>query len=176
MAIPNCNMSHTEVGLAGEYYVLAQLAHRGFVGTLTLSHTKGVDILVANQAMNKLYKVEVKTTQKPPWNETLFGPTPQYMWPMSVKHETMYTPNLFYAFVHLGMAKERPRFFIVPSKAVAKYVRWQHRHWLSTRKNPVKETPMRKFRIPIDDPDGYEDNWGVFCQRERSRKMARKGK
>lgn len=95
---------------------------------------------------------------------------------MSMKHETIHAQNLFYVFVHLGKTSERPWFFIVPCKAVAKYVKWQHQHWLSTRKNPVQETPMRKFRVPIDDPDGYEDNGGVFCQKERSRKMARKGK
>lgn len=69
MAVRNEEMSHTEVGLAGEFYVLAQLAQRGYVGTLTLSDTKGIDILVADQSMNRLFKVEVKTTQKPPWNE-----------------------------------------------------------------------------------------------------------
>jgi hypothetical protein len=39
-------MEYAQIGLAGEYYVLAQLAQRGLVGALTLGHTKGVDILV----------------------------------------------------------------------------------------------------------------------------------
>jgi len=33
---------------------------------------------------------------------------------------------------------------------------------------------MRKFRIPVDDPDGYENNWGVFSQSARRLKMARR--
>ena len=54
------------VGLAGEYHVLAQLAERGLVGALTLSHTKGVDILVANPANGSVHKIEVKTTRAKP--------------------------------------------------------------------------------------------------------------
>lgn len=155
-------MKHTEVGLAGEFYVLAQLAHRGMVGTLTLSNTKGIDILVTNPEVNRLSKVEVKTIQKGPWLERLFGDRPQFMWPMSVKHESITDRNLFYIFVYLPEPAKRPRFFIVPSKDVAKYVKWQHKHWLSTRTSAVNPTPMRKFRIPVDDPNGYEDNWRVF--------------
>ena len=42
-------LNKNQVGLAGEYYVLAQLSARGLIGTLTLGNTKGVDILVTNQ-------------------------------------------------------------------------------------------------------------------------------
>lgn len=59
-------IDHTQIGLAGEYYVLAQLTQRGLIATLTLSTTKGVDILVTNQELDRLYKVEVKTTQRSP--------------------------------------------------------------------------------------------------------------
>ena len=41
-------LEKTQIGLAGEYYVLAQLSARGFIATLTLGNTKGVDILVTN--------------------------------------------------------------------------------------------------------------------------------
>ena len=56
----------TQIGLAGEYYVLAQLTQRGLIVTLTLSTTKGVDILVLNPGREKLFKVEVKTTHRSP--------------------------------------------------------------------------------------------------------------
>ena len=49
-------MDKSLIGLAGEYYVLAQLAQRNMIGTMTLSNTKGIDILVANQKISKLYK------------------------------------------------------------------------------------------------------------------------
>ena len=94
-------MDKTLEGLAGEYYVLAQLTHRNLVATLTLSNTKGVDILVTNQDLNKLYKVEVKTTGETPKHESLFGPHKFYMWQMSEKHERIVDKQLFYCFVAL---------------------------------------------------------------------------
>ena len=64
-------MDKNQIGLAGEFYVLAQLAQRGFVGTLTLGHTKGIDILVSNSRFRKLFRVEVKTTRRKPHHEHL---------------------------------------------------------------------------------------------------------
>ncbi len=155
-------MNKSQTGLAGEYYVLAQLTHRNFIATLTLSTTKSVDILVTDHDLKGLYKVEVKTTDQPPRHEKLFGEEKFWIWAMSKKHEEIIDDKLFYCFVALEGVKKLPRFFIVPSAEVATYVREQHRLWLSTRKQPVKETSMRKFRIPISDPNGYEGNWGRF--------------
>jgi hypothetical protein len=49
-------MDNTQIGLAGEFYVLAQLVQHNLVATLTLANTKGVDILVANPELNRLFK------------------------------------------------------------------------------------------------------------------------
>ena len=57
---------------------------------------------------------------------------------------------------------ELPRFFIVPSRYVATYVREQHAYWLRTRQKPV-DTAMRMFRIPASDPRGFEKNWVVLA-------------
>jgi len=59
-------IDYTQIGLAGEYYVLAQLTQCGLIATLTLSTTKGVDILVTNQELDRLFKVEVKTKRRAP--------------------------------------------------------------------------------------------------------------
>ncbi|MGH7147817.1 MAG: hypothetical protein ACREIJ_07965 [Nitrospiraceae bacterium] len=155
-------MKGSMTGLAGEYYVLAQLTHRKLVAALTLANAKRVDILITNQAINKLYKVEVKTMDKPLCYEKLFGKSKFYIWVMDKKHEELCEPNLFYCFVALQGSDSRPKFFVVPSKVVARYVKWQHGYWLSTRGKTVKDTSMRKFRIPYEDPKGYEDNWKVF--------------
>jgi hypothetical protein len=158
-------MSKNQVGLAGEFYVLAQLTHRGYVATLTLGNTKGVDILVTNPELNTLFKVEVKATHKKPRRERLFGGEEMlYIWAMSEKHESLHDDKLIYCFVHLPSPNEMPKYFIVPSKTVADYVKWQHEHWLSTRTREVNPTTMRNFRIKVSDPDGYADNWGVFAQ------------
>ena len=146
-------------GLIGEYYVLAQLSQQGLVATMTLSNTKGVDILVTNQEINKLFKIEVKTTTMKPSRERLFGEKPFYTWTTTEKHEKIKDKNLFYVFVALQGADKLPKFFVVERKKVAEYVKWQHEYWLKTRKKKVKNTTRRKFRIPIDDPEKLENNW-----------------
>ena len=155
-------MDKTQTGLAGEFYVLAQLAHRGFVGTMTLGNTKGVDILVSNTDLNVLYKVEVKTTSQSPRLERLFGDSKFLIWAMAKKHESISDPKLVYCFVALGDPVEMPRFFLVKSCEVSEYVKRQHEHWLRTRTKPVKDTSIRNFRIGVSDPSKYENNWSIF--------------
>jgi hypothetical protein len=61
-------LDKTQIGLAGEYYVLVQLTARGFIAIVTLGNTKGIDILVTNQDINVLFKVECnlqKTSFRP---------------------------------------------------------------------------------------------------------------
>jgi hypothetical protein len=117
------SMDKNQIGLTGEFYVLAQLAQRGLGGTLTLGHTKGIDILVSDSRYKTLFRVEVKTTRKKPHHESLFGSSKFYSWPMSQKHESTRDDRPYYCFVHLGEIGELPKFFIVPSKDVASYVR-----------------------------------------------------
>ena len=153
-------MNTTLRGLAGEYYVLAQLAHRGLVGTLTLSSTKGVDILVANPQLNKVRKVEVKTSGLPARHAKLFGKGKYWIWQLSEKNERLKDPRLFYCFVALPNPDQKPMFFIVPSACVAKSIAREHRYWIRTR--GTRDNPIRQFRIPVEDPNHYENNWGVF--------------
>ena len=144
--------------------MLAQLAQRGLVATMTLSHTKSIDIWVTNQTYKTLYKVEVKTTQNKPASEKVFGSQKNYFWIMGEKHEKITDPRLFYAFVYLIGPADLPKFFIVPSRVVARYVGWQHQKWLKSRMKKGKSTTMRKFRIPVDDAQHYENNWKVFSR------------
>jgi hypothetical protein len=148
-------------GLAGEYHVLAQLAERGYVGALTLGHTKGVDILVSNPRSGRVRTVEVKTTRRGLRNHPLFGSSRFYAWPMSHRHEATQPPDLVYCFVVLGQPGEPPKFFIVPAHEVAEYVRWQHQVWLMA-KTGRNDNAMRTFRIEQNDPKGYRDNWTLF--------------
>ena len=105
-------MDKTQTGIAGEFYVLAQLVQRGFVATLTMGNTKGIDILVSNSDLNKLFRVEVKTTDRKPHKESLFGSDAFYSWTMSVKHEQTIDSKLFYCFVALRGTSTLPRFFL----------------------------------------------------------------
>lgn len=149
------------VGLAGEYHVLAQLPERGLVGALTLGHTKGVDILVADPTTGAVSKLKVKTSRKPPGRSPLFGEGRFFSWQLSVKHEKPLPVGWFYCFVWLPGSGLIPRFFITTAAKVAAYVRWEHRHWLKSHVN-VRDNPMRQLRIPVADPEGFENNWSAL--------------
>ena len=160
-------MEISNKGLVGEFYVLAQLNARGFDASLTLGNTKGVDIIVINHITNKGYKVEVKTTTSLAVKEKLFAKlhndNPCYHWILSKKNESLKAENLIYCFVHISDLKTMPRFYLVHSNTVADYVKKQHEFYLSNKKTPPKsDSGMRKFRIEINDPNDYENNWNLL--------------
>jgi len=164
-------ISPNSVGLAGEFAVLSRLALWGYDANMTLGHTKGVDILVSDPRTNNFYRIEVKTKmssrKKDKDSESqLFGRVVSD-WMMSQKHERIIEPNLWYCFVMFEGDKKVARFFLVPSKVVAEYVRAQHQLWLEENKTH-KDNPMRNFRvgrrgetykIPTPTLEEYEDNW-----------------
>jgi len=162
MSKNNPTKSHVHVGLTGEYYTLAQLHHRGLTALLTVSNTKSIDILVYNEKKKKYYSVQVKTTTLKPVVAKLCSKKSQWEWVLSTKDEEQHDKTRFFCFVALGDEKTLPKFFIVPSKVVARYTKWQHKKWLKSRKKAVEETTITKFRLPMNDPKGYGDNWKVF--------------
>jgi hypothetical protein len=141
-------ISNINAGVAGEYFVAAELSKRGYIASITLRNTKGIDILATNADATKSVNIQVKTSQ---------GKSRR--WLLNAKAETYHAPDLFYVFVNLRDEMDRPEFFIVPSKRVAKFVRESHAEWLATpgRKGQKRNaTPMRVF---IDDKDKYLEAW-----------------
>lgn len=153
-------IDNTQIGISGEFYVLAQLIHRGLVATLTFGNTKKIDILVSNESINKIFKVEVKTSNRKLGRDLLFSQDPIYKWAMQDKHETIIDNNLIYCFVQINSIDYLPEFFLVPSKDVARYVKWQHKFWMKNRNG--KDSRMRIFRIEKNDPKKYRNNWQIF--------------
>ena len=41
-------LSTIQTGVAGEYFVAAELSRRGYVASLTLRNTRGIDVLASN--------------------------------------------------------------------------------------------------------------------------------
>jgi hypothetical protein len=97
------------------------------------------------------------------------------------KHETITSPNLFYCFVNISKYTSVFKFYIVPSRVVAKYVKEQHAFWLEMKRKEgkeVKDTDMRILRIgtkdekyPVPTPlaEQYENNWGICVVTSKSR-------
>jgi hypothetical protein len=146
-------------------------------GTLTLGHTKEVDVLVLNRATGGMFRVEVKTSARPPRRSAIFGHC--YTWLMDERHAHVSGPDLVYAFVLLNSQGSPTRFFLVPSPDVAAYIAWEYAHWRENSKRQTgKVTTMRVFRIPKGDSScpvppswsdqrwkHWEDNWAIFGRR-----------
>lgn len=167
-------LAKNSVSLAGEFAVLSQLALRGYDANLTLGRTKSVDILVSDPRTGKMSKLEVKTnylsSRSAGGSSALFGKFVS-AWIMNEKHERWIEPNLFYCFVNIAKEGQALRFFIVPSKVVARYVKEQHELWLNAKESHSRENKMRTFRIglkdekyPIPTPtvEEYENSWQLL--------------
>jgi hypothetical protein len=108
-------------GVSGEYFVAAELSRRGYICSVTLKNTKGIDILVCNEDSTKTLGIQVKTNQ-----------INKREWMLNEKSEKMIDTNIMYVFVNLISQNILPEFYIVPSKVVSDYITNDHKKWLST--------------------------------------------
>lgn len=79
---------------------------------------------------------------------------------LNKKSEQFFSPNHYYVFVSLYF--EHPKFYIVPSKIVAKYIKSHHEEWLKRKAKNGKShnnTSMRKFR---DIEEKYLNCWKIL--------------
>lgn len=137
-------------GVAGEYFVAGELSRRGYIASITLRNTRGVDILVAGRDAARSAGIQVKTNQS-----SAKG------WLLNKKAETMEEVGLFYVFVNLN-GSGAPSYHIVSSPVVAEYVRRTHSEWLASpgrNGHKRKDTNMRKFEDPDDE---WKDRWDVL--------------
>jgi hypothetical protein len=134
-------------GVAGEYLVAGELSRRGWIASITLRNTQGVDILASSLDLNRSVGIQVKTSQYP-----------KAVWLLNKKAESLVDEDLFYVFVRLN-GLGAPKFHIVPSSVVAEYTRRTHEAWL---KRPGRDgqdhrdNPQRKF---ADEDEQFLDRW-----------------
>lgn len=139
-------------GITGEYYVAAELSRRGYIASITLRNTKGVDVLCSNADASKSVGIQVKT-----------GRGMRRSWILSQKGEDYYADTLFYVFVNVSEdPRQHPEFTVVPSKVVADYIRSHHAAWLAGKKKSGearKDSSMRKFS---DLEEHYLGRWDLL--------------
>lgn len=139
-------------GVAGEYFVAAQLSRLGHIASINLKNTKNVDILVMNGSGTRQVMIQVKC-----------GQGSERRWILSRSAESLINDNLFYVFVNLLERNELPEFYVVPSRTVAEQVSTVHRRWLSspgTKGQRHKDTAVRNFR---DLQGEFKDRWDILC-------------
>jgi len=140
------------VGVTGEYYVAGELSHRGYISSITLRNTRGIDIIVSNKEGTKSATIQVKSTQNNKKNS----------WILIQKSEDFFSDNHFYIFVNLNEPGIRPKFFVVPSEVVAQYISTSHKNWLNKpgrNGQQHNDNQMRRF----DDLEGqYLEAWSLI--------------
>lgn len=138
-------------GVAGEYFVAAELSRRGFIASITMRNSPGIDVLATDINAKRAVTIQCKTSRS-----STKG------WILSDKAEGFTPRNHFYVFVRLGAAEDSPKYHIVPAKIVAKYVSSRHRAWLQGKKpngGQRKDSAMRKFR---DEENKYLGRWDLL--------------
>lgn len=137
------NRLHSSLsGVAGEYFVAAELSRRGYLASITLRNSREIDVLAASADASRSVGIQVKANQ---------GSSPS--WLLRRTAENIRDPNIFYVFVNLNEPGGPPSYHVTPSATVADSISAAHRRWLSGRRRdggPRKDTPMRKF----EDPEG----------------------
>jgi hypothetical protein len=138
-------------GVAGEYLVAAELSRRGYIASITLRNTRGIDILASNADATRSVGIQVKTNQRSSRSWLLNEKVEQEV-------QSELADNLFFVFVCLNELRA-PAFHIVSRQEVARYCRESHQRWLKApgrKGRPHKDNPVRRF----EDPEGrYLGKW-----------------
>lgn len=144
-------------GIAGEYYVAAELSRRGYLAAITLRNSDGIDILVSNQSGERTFSIQVKTTQN------------KRKWILGKKVEEDTAANKFYIFVNIpNELNSLPEYLIVRAKDLAKNIFEGHRNWLKeTGKNGRirKDSNARQFDpryFPKNELLNWEELISIF--------------
>lgn len=138
-------------GVAGEYFVAAELSRRGWIASISLRNTRGIDILATNAEASCSATIQCKTSQGA-----------KAAWILNEKSESFVSGSHFYVFVVLQGLLERPRFYIVPSGDVAESIRLDHARWLSEPGRggrPHADNSIRKFE---DNEGRYLERWDLI--------------
>lgn len=169
-------MNNNPVSLIGQNAVLSKLKLLEYDAKIIPWQARSKCILISIPANPKKYRIEVKTnyhdSHNNPQVDKLFGKI-WNSWRMNEKHEKIVDSDLFYCFVSIEKQTNNKKYFIVPSKIVAKYIKEQHKYWLDESrklgKNP-KDTAVsliriglkgEKYPISVSTPtvEQYENNW-----------------
>ena len=147
----DARLSKILTGIAGEFFVAAELTRRGYIVSITPHSTEDVDILAVHADTKQALTVQVKTSQGAR-NE----------WVLGVRAERAAADNHYFVFVSLKGLTDSPAYPIVPSSEVARYCRESHETWMATpgRGNrPHGSSNVRKFS---DHENRYLDAWNIL--------------
>jgi len=138
-------------GAAGEYFVAGELSRKGYIASLTMKNTIGIDIIASRTDGSHTVNIQVKTKRHKGAN-----------WVLSKKADTFVNDSIIYVFVDIHDENERPKYYVVPSKLVAKHTKTRYTEWMRTpgrRGQKHRGTSMRHW---TDDEGLYLENWNLL--------------
>jgi hypothetical protein len=143
-------------GVAGEYFVAAELSRRGWIAVLTLKNTPNIDLIATTPDGKRTVNIQVKTRSA----------ANRKGWIFDRGIETIVPGNNFYiALVDLQETDSKPDYYIIPKNLLAKWIGKGHRDWLAApgRKgrarvdNPIRALPKSQFHVFEE----YHNNWNL---------------
>ena len=148
--------SNKNLGNAGEFYVLAQLAQRGYIAGKTDDGQTLIDVIATDPESLNTVNIQVKT-------RTIDGKISS--WLMSEKNEKVFE-KLWYVVVEVGDDDVLPNFFIFSSKEVSDSIKQRLIDYLA---KPKKDgTPrkgggsIRHFEPSEEFKAERKDNWEIM--------------
>jgi hypothetical protein len=152
----NLRAAYNITGIAGEYFVAAELSRRGWIATLTLKNTPNIDVIATTPDGLRTLNIQVKTRSI----KNRAG------WILTKKIETLVPGENFYiAFVDLKGHDENPDYYLIPRNLFSKWIAEKHSQWLAA--------PGRSGRVHVDNPirafdkpdferfEKYHNNWNI---------------
>jgi len=152
----NRRATYNITGVAGEYFVAAELSRRGWIATMTLKNTPNIDVIATTIDGLRTLNIQVKTRS--------IGN--RQGWILNKGIETLVPKDNFYiAFVDLIGKDEKPDYYIIPKNLFAKWITKRHQNWLATpgRGGHVRvDNPIRAFDKPqFHVFEQYHNNWNI---------------
>jgi|SRR3989344_6285731 len=152
----NHRSTYNITGVAGEYFVAAELSRRGWITTLTLKNTPNIDAIATTPDGKRTLNIQVKTRSI--WN--------RQGWILNKGIEKIFSVNNFYiAFVDLVGIDEKPDYYLIPHNIFAKWIARRHKKWLVTpgsKGQAHKDNPIRAFDKPqFGVFEEYHNNWNI---------------
>jgi hypothetical protein len=152
----NTRATYNITGVAGEYFVAAELSRRGWIATVTLKNTPNIDAIATTPDGLRSINIQVKTRSIKNRQGWILNRSIEKLLPGE---------NLYIAFVDLKGIDERPDFYLIRRNLFSKWIADRHSQWLAT--------PGRSGRVHVDNPirafdrpqfkhfEKYHNNWNV---------------
>jgi len=163
----NKNPARDTSGLAGEFFVLAELLKRGYQSSFTLGNAKTVDIFSSNHRTGKTVRIQVKTySGKPRKDNHAKWQIGRKLWDSSEES----VKDLVYIFVVLyPRGKDHPIYYIARAWNVKQQTQHDVERYLQELEEgkriykgrlespqAVRDYPMKDFYSVKFDQDGYK--------------------